>query len=113
MATINVYEQYFEAKGTFNGRKRHGVLAALVSDSSAGQIRYYISVSFFPHDSADDFAVSYDACFEKTLFEGKGRRSKKKEQAFLDSFRDEADALAKAEKAEIFWDKPLREERRG
>ena len=72
MAVINVYEQYFEAKGTFNGRKRHGALAALVSDSSAGQIRYYISVSFFPHDSADDFAVSYDACFEKTLFEGKG-----------------------------------------
>ncbi len=38
MATINVYEQYFKAEGTFAGVKRKGALVMLVSDSEAGQM---------------------------------------------------------------------------
>ena len=37
MAVINVYEQYFEAQGTFNGVKRKVALVMPVSDSEAGQ----------------------------------------------------------------------------
>ena len=37
MAVINVYEQYFEAQGTFNGVKRKAALVMPVSDSEAGQ----------------------------------------------------------------------------
>ena len=113
MATINVYERYFEAKGRFNERERHGAKVMLISDSSEGNIRYTAAVSFFPHDDAEDFAVSYDAYFEKTLYESKGRRSKKKEQVFLAELRNEIDKLAKNEKAEVFWERPLTDERLG
>ena len=113
MATINVYEQYFKAKATANGRKRHGALVMLISDSEAGQIKYEAAVNFFPHDDEEDFAVSYDAYFAKELYAGKGRRSKKREAKLLETFREEIDALAKEAGGEVFWDEPLREERRG
>ena len=113
MATINVYEQYFLAKGEFNGVERKGVSVMLVSDSSEGNIRYEVAVSFFPHRDAEDFAISYDAYFSKVLYESKGRRSRKRESSLLDSLREEADALASVNGAAIFWDKPLIEARRG
>ena len=113
MATINVYEQYFAAEAKANGRKRHGALVALISDSEAGQIKYEAAVNFFPHDAEDDFAVSYDAYYAKTLFEGKGRRSKKREAKLLETFREEIDTLAEENGGRVFWDKPLREGRRG
>ena len=83
MAVINVYEQYFAAEAEANGRARHAALVMLISDSEAGQIRYEAAVTFFPHDTEDDFGVSYDAYYTKTLFEGKGRRSKKREAKLL------------------------------
>ncbi len=113
MATINVYEQYFEAEGSFNGVERKGVLVMLTSDSEAGQIKYTAAVSFFPHRDEEDFAVSYDAYFEKVLYEGKGRRSKKKEKAFLDDFNAIIDGIASQAGGKVKWDSPLREARRG
>ena len=113
MAVINVYEQYFKAQGTFNGVKRKGALVMLVSDSEAGQIKYTAGVTFFPHKNDEDFAVSYDAFFEKVLYEGKGRRSKKKEQAFMESFRETIDAVAAENGGKVLWDEPLRDARRG
>lgn len=80
MATINVYLQYFAAECTFNNVDRHAAAVMLTAVSEEGQIRYEIAVSFFPHVSDDDFAVSYDAYFSKVLYEAKGRRSKKREQ---------------------------------
>ena len=113
MAVVNVYEQYFAAEGTFSGTERRGALVMLISDSEAGRIRYEAAVSFFPHRGEEDFAVSYDAYFEKELYCGKGRRSKKKEAGYLEHFREEIDALAAENNAEVFWDKPLTDERRG
>ncbi|MBP5217930.1 MAG: hypothetical protein J6Z47_03150 [Bacteroidales bacterium] len=113
MATINVYEQYFKAEGTFNEVERKAVNVMLVSDSEAGQIRYELMVSFFPHRSEDDFAISYDACFSKVLHEAAGRRSRKREEALLATLRDEANKLASENGASIFWDYPLIEARRG
>ena len=111
--TINVYEQYFSAEAEYNGVPRHGALVMLISDSEAGNIRYEAAVSFFPHNEEDDFAVSYDAYFSKTLYEAQGRRSKKREQALLESFQAEIDQLASSIGGKMLWDKPLREERRG
>ena len=51
--------------------------------------------------------------YAKTLFEGKGRRSKKREAKLLETLREEIDALAETASGKVFWDKPLREERRG
>ena len=75
---INVYERYYKAKAVFSGVERRGALVMLVSDSEAGSITYKAAVSFFPHRDDEDYAVSYDAYFEKELYSGKGRRSKKK-----------------------------------
>ena len=112
MAVINVYEQYFACEAEFNGRKRNGVNAMLISDSEAGMITYTAALSFFPHDD-EDFVISYDAYFETVLYQGKGRRSKKKEAAFLESIRETFDAMAKEHDAVIDWNRPLIEARRG
>lgn len=113
MATINVYEQYFRAEGIFNGVERRAASILLISDSEAGHIRYSLAVNFFPHREDDDFAISYDAFFEKTLYEAPGRRSKKREAALLEALRSEADCLAADAGGSIDWDRPLIEPRLG
>ena len=113
MATLNVYEQYFAAEAECNGVPRHGALVMLIADSDAGNIRYEAAVSFFPHNEEDDFAVSYDAYYSKVLYEAAGRRSKKREQALMDEFRQHIDELAETIEGKVIWEQPLCEERRG
>ena len=113
MAELNVYEQYFEAKLTANGVERKAALVMLIATSGDGNIKYEAAATFFPHRDPEDFAVSYDAYFSRVLYEGKGRRSRKREEALLEGFRAEIDSLAAEAGGEVFWDKPLREERRG
>ena len=113
MATINVYQQYFAAECTFYGVERHGASVMLIATSEEGQIKYEVAVSFFPHVSDDDYAVSYDACFSKVVYEAKGRRSKKREQELMETIQTKIDTLAVEANAKIFWDKPLTEARRG
>ena len=110
---VNVYEQYFAAECTANGVERRGALVMLISDSEAGQIKYEAAVSFFPHRDETDFAVSYDAYYSKVLYEGKGRRSKKREQALLEGLQDTVSELACGAGGKVFFDQPLREARRG
>lgn len=110
---INVYEQFFKADAEFSGVKRNGAKVMLISDSEAGFITYKAAVTFFPHMDEEDFAVSYDAYFEKIMYQGTGRRSKKKEVAYLNDFRTVIDDLAKENDARVLWDEPLTEERRG
>lgn len=111
--TTDVYAQFFSAEGTFNGRERHAALVTLTVDSEQGQVKYTAAASFFPHDAEDDFAVSYDASVSEVLFEGKGRRSKKRETELLEGLQDRVSALARNAGAKVFWDAPLREARRG
>ena len=110
---INVYEQYFKADAVFSGVQRNGALVILVSDSEAGMITYKAAVTFFPHRDEEDYAVSYDAYYEKELYQGKGRRSKKKEAAYLEQLRGVIDELAAENKARVLWEEPLRDARRG
>ena len=110
---INVYERYYKADAVFSGVQRNGALVMLISDSEAGNITYKAAVTFFPHMDEEDFGVSYDAYFEKELFSGKGRRSKKKEEAYLEDLQKTIDELASEQGAKVLWDEPLREERRG
>ena len=113
MATINVYQQYFRAYGTFNGIERHAVNVMLISNSDAGEILYEVAISFFPHTSSDDFAISSDAYFSKILYHSKGRRSKKREAALLHDLHIEANQLAKDHQSTIDWEHPLIEARMG
>ena len=109
----NVYSQYFQANATFSGVERRGALVLLVSDSEAGIISYKVAVSFFPHKDPEDFAVSYDAYFEKEVFNAPGRRSKKREAAFMESLRSEIDAISAEHDARVDWEHPLNEARLG
>ena len=110
--TVNVYEQYFEGDLMANGVLRRGALVMLIADSEAGHIRYEAAVTFFPHEEENDFAVSYDAYYSTVLFDGPGRRSKKREEKLLLTLQAEIDALAAAAGGAVFWDRPLREARR-
>ena len=65
---IDVYEQYFRAEAEFNGIPRRAAIVKLTSDSEAGNIRYTVSCNFFPFRDDEDFAVSYDAYFEKEIY---------------------------------------------
>jgi hypothetical protein len=109
---INVYERYYKADAEFSGVRRNGALVMLISDSEAGSITYKAAVTFFPHRDDEDYAVSYDAYFEKELYSGKGRRSKKKEAAFLEQLPEAIDRISEEHNAKVLWDEPLREERR-
>lgn len=113
MATVNVFEQYFSADAEFNGVQRHGAKVMLIATSEEGNIRYEAAVTFFPHRDEEDYAVSYDAYFSKVLYEARGRRSKKREEALLETLPVEIDQLADTIGGKVLWEQPLREARRG
>ena len=62
MATINVYEQYFEAELTFNEIKRRAAKVMLIAESECGNIRYEAAVTFFPHTDEEDYAAELAKC---------------------------------------------------
>ena len=113
MVTVNVYEQYFAADCIANSIHRHAALVMLIATSDSGTIRYEAAVTFFPHIDENDFAVSYDAYYSDVLYEAKGRRSKKREAAIMETLREDVDALCRQAGGTVYWDKPLREARRG
>ena len=113
MSPVNIYEQYFSAEAEFNGVPRHAALVMLVADSDAGCIKYEAAVTFFPHNDDEDYAVSYDAYFSKVLYDAKGRRSKKREEVLMQEFQHHIDELAQEANGTVYWEKPLREARRG
>ena len=113
MKVIDVYEQYFAAECTANGRPRHAAVVKLTATSDAGRITYEAGVSFFPHDDEEDYAVSYDACASEVLYDAPGRRSKKREAELSKTLREQVDALAATLEGTVFWDRPLREARLG
>lgn len=110
---VNVYSQYFAAECMYNGRERKGVVVNLTSMSEAGNIRYIVNISFFPHTEPTDFAISYDAYAEKEIYNAKGRRSKKREATMLADIRTYADELARELDGSIDWERPLAEARFG
>ena len=113
MSPVNVYEQYFKAALTANGVERRAALVMLTATSEAGTVKYEAAVTFFPHRDEEDYAVSYDAYFSRLLFEGKGRRTKKRDKQYMDCLTREIDALAEEAGGKVFWDEPLREARLG
>ncbi len=113
MKVIDVYEQYFAGDCVYNEVPRHAACVKLTATSDAGEVFYEVSVSFFPHNDPEDFAISYDACAAREIYRAKGRRSRKREAEFLETFRAEADAVAAELGGAVRWDEPLIEARRG
>lgn len=106
---IDVYQQYFRAECVANDVPRRAAVVKLTSDSEAGNIRYTVSVNFFPFRDDEDFAVSYDAYYECEIYNAKGRRSKKREKVFMEDIREIADTLAAEHGGAIDWDSPIRD----
>ena len=92
-----------------NEVQRNGVLVTLTATSESGMIKYEVAITFFPHVNEEDYAISYDAYLRKELYYDKGRRSKKKEQVFLEEVRNHANELANQLNGVIYWEEPLRE----
>ena len=113
MKTIDVYKQYFSAECTFNGVERRAAAVWLTAESDSGMIRYEVGVTFFPHQDAEDFAISYDACALKELTNTKGWRSKKRDEMYLSQVQTTANELASSLNGTVHWDKPLREAQYG
>ena len=49
--------------------------------------------------------------FETELYKGKGRRSRKKEAAYLEKLEETIDGIAAEHGARILWNEPLRDAR--
>ena len=109
MKVIDVYKQYFKGNCIYNDIQRNGVVITCTATSDQGYITYDVQISFFPHVDEEDYLISYDACIQKNIFYDKGRRSKKKEQVYLNEIKNHADELASNLNGIIYWDKPLRE----
>ena len=107
MKTIDVYKQYFSADCIYNQIERNGALVTLTSTSDSGTIKYEVTVTFFPHKTAEDFSISYDAYLAKEIYYAKGRRSKKREGIFLTQIRQYGDEIAEQFHATINWENPL------
>ena len=113
MKVIDVFEGYYAADCTAGGRPRHAAKVCLTAASDAGEITYEWMITFFPHDDEEDFAVSYDAAVSRVVYEGRGRRSKKRDAALLEEREQVCDELAAELEGKVFWDQPLREIRLG
>ena len=111
MKSIDVYKQYFSAFCDFDGDVRKGASVALNATSEEGNVEYKVCVSFFLHEDEEDFRLSYDRYFEKSLFSGKGRRSKKRDSEYLEAVRETANEIAAENNAQIHWDRPLTDAR--
>lgn len=102
-----VYEQYFSAEHPGSGVPRRAVRAALTVSTGEGRVRYEASLSFFPHETEEDFSVSYDQFFSRLLYDAPGRRAKKREAALLAELRGVLDELAEEAGGQVCWDRPL------
>lgn len=111
MKVVDIYSQYFNGSCTYNNIDRHAAIVALEVVSDEGNIQYLVRVNFFPHNDEEDYLVTWDALAEETIYSAKGRRSKKKEQAFMEMVKPVADKLAEQLNGTIDWDNPLREAR--
>lgn len=109
MKVIDVYKQYFHAECVYNEVARKGAVVTLTATSDSGMLQYEVGVNFFPYRDSEDFAISYDACAGKVVFNDKGRRSKKRDEKYLGEVREHADELANQLGGTIFWEKPIRE----
>ena len=109
MKVIDVYKQYFAADCIYNEVQRNGVVVILTATSDSGMIKYELGLAFFPHRDAEDFAISYDAYVSKEIYNARGRRSRKKEEVFMEQLQELADVVGAELNGTVFWEKPLRD----
>ena len=113
MNVIDIYKQYFRANCIFNDIPRRGAVVCLTSTSEDGNIKYEVSVSFFPYREQEDFAITGDAYAVREIYSKRGRRSRKREAIFLEELPAQVDELAASLGGAVLWDEPLTEARMG
>jgi len=108
MKSIDVYYRCYEAEAEIDGMPMHAAEIALRSDYEDGHIAYTARLIFFAHNEPGDFTIPFAPCFEKELYSGKGRRSRKREAALREAqFEAAVNELAAEAGGKLFWDKPL------
>ncbi|MBQ7990033.1 MAG: hypothetical protein IJ251_03155 [Oscillospiraceae bacterium] len=107
MTITDVYKSFFTGRCTANGIIRRGAAVIVTSVYDEGRISYELLVNFFPHENDRDMRMTSDCAAAKTIFAGKGRRSKKREKMIFETLREEADSLAAGLEGQIFWDSPI------
>ena len=110
MTVTDIYKQYFGGSCMANEVQRRAAAVSVTSVYDEGVISYELLVTFFPHEDEEDYRITCDCAISRTLFSGKGRRSRKREQLILETMREEADILASEIDGEIYWDRPLTED---
>ncbi len=105
--TFDVYKRYYAADCVYNEVERKGAVVTLTVTSEGGEVKYEYTLSFFPHTDPEDFGISYDAYASRQIYAAKGRRSKKREAAYLGMLRQEIDKLAESLGGTVDWDNPL------
>lgn len=105
--TIDVYKRYYGAECVYNEVERKGAVVTLTVTSEGGEVKYEYTLSFFPHEDPEDFRISYDAYASRQIHAAKGRRSKKREAAYMGMLRQEIDKLAESLGGTVDWDNPL------
>ena len=113
MKVIDVFQQYYAGSCEVNGRPRHGADVRLTATSDSGQIRYDVSVNFFPHDTPEDWSISYDGFYSVTVYDAPGRRARGRERSLLAKLMATVDRLAAEHGGKVDWEHPLREARIG
>ncbi len=112
MDPITIYSAYMRADANVNDMQRNACLVSIICESAGGRVRYLERINFIPFEDEEDFRDTYDAQAETVLFEGKGRRSRRKDEAALAAVSAAGDALAAAFGGKIFWEQFIREPRR-
>ena len=107
MNITDIYKRYFSGDCTVCGIKRSGVSVSVTAVYDDGTISYEMLVNFFPHEDEEDFRITSDAAVSRTLYSGKGRRSKKREEQIYETLRADADQLAEELGGVIDWDHPI------
>lgn len=107
MKVISVYRQYFAAHCEYNDMLRQAAEVKLVSTYDEGHIKYEVSVNFFPYRDREDFLETFDAYAAREIYSAPGRRSKKREAAFIEAISGPADEAARSLGGQVFWDRPI------
>ena len=113
MDSIDVYSQFFEAYMKVGEYERRAALVKLTVTSGEGRVKYEANAAMMPYEDEEDYRVPCDVYYTEAVYEGQGRRSKKREAGLVAKLRVVIDRLLEPDGGRVYWDKPLRDPRFG
>ncbi len=112
MDPVTIYSAYMRADAKVHDMQRNACLVSIICESAKGYVSYLERINFIPFEDEEDFRDTYDAQAERILFEGKGRRSRLKDESALAKIKVIGDELAAPFNGKIYWEQFIREPQR-